>query len=155
MKDFSSLISTICHEAKMALVDYISKNGDIKLDITLTINGESEYITRVFKNTIVRKSTKLALHTIMGETYNGRKIQLYDGNIIELCSLIREKELLVAAVMAAINKKGNSDGSYYLTNGATVCTIDVSHCGIEIGEAKFCSLNEWEEWYGEGLCPHM
>ena len=34
MKDFSSLISAIRHEAKMTLVDYISENGDIKLDIT-------------------------------------------------------------------------------------------------------------------------
>ena len=51
--------------------------------------------------------------------------------------------------MAIIN---GSDGSFYATDGKTVCTINVHNCGV-FDKAYFQSLAEWGKWYGRGNCP--
>ena len=43
------------------------------------------------------------------------------------------------------------DGSYYLTDGKTVCTVDVDHCGV-INKPKFDILRVWQDFYGDH-CP--
>ena len=43
------------------------------------------------------------------------------------------------------------DGSYYLTDGKTVCTVDVDHCGV-INAPKFDILRVWQDFYGDH-CP--
>ena len=61
---------------------------------------------------------------------------------------------LYDAVMASIPVDGDGvcfDGSYYLTDGKTVCTVDVDHCGM-INVPKFGSLRIWQDFYGDH-CP--
>ena len=58
---------------------------------------------------------------------------------------------LKKAVMERAIRSG-SDGSFYATDGKTVCTIDVHNCGM-FNKAYFESLTEWEKWYGKNNCP--
>ena len=43
------------------------------------------------------------------------------------------------------------DGSYYMTDGKTVCTVNVDHCGV-INKPKFDILRVWQDFYGDH-CP--